>query len=168
MTDDPQTPDSAAAAPPEPASADERLAALERELADARRDGLAHLRRALLAEHAGSLVPELVAGDSSESLEASVAVATAAFEAAREAALAELRREQAARTGATGQQAGGPTAVAPAGTPTTPAAAPGQPYAAAQAASIPSVPAATPARDLVEPEPRSPLQRIAVGLGHAY
>jgi hypothetical protein len=59
-------------------------------LAGAREGSLAHLRRALLAEHAGQLVPELVVGDSSEALEASVEVARAAFERAAESARTQL------------------------------------------------------------------------------
>lgn len=88
---------------------DEQLAALELELADERRQALGYLRRALLAEHAGTLVPDLVAGDTADMLLASVDVARAAYAAAREAALAELR-----------QQAPPPTPAAPmvpAGTP---------------------------------------------------
>ena len=75
----------------------ERLRALEetvsdreRELREARDRALAHLRRALLAEHAGQVVPELVQGDTAEALEASVAVARSAFAAAVEAARAGL------------------------------------------------------------------------------
>ena len=48
-------------------------------LAEARSQGLAYLRRALLAEHAGQVVPELVGGDDEASLQASVEVAKQAF-----------------------------------------------------------------------------------------
>src|SRR5690349_5835974 len=41
-------------------------------LAEAQAVGLANLRRALLAEHAGQVVPELVMGDTEEALLASV------------------------------------------------------------------------------------------------
>ncbi|MHB1159186.1 MAG: hypothetical protein ACYC3V_02465 [Chloroflexota bacterium] len=51
-------------------------------------------RRALLAENAGRVVPELLQGDSVEALEAAVEVARSAFEAARAAALAELASTQ--------------------------------------------------------------------------
>ena len=96
MNDQPDQPDSAEAETPAATPAlDERVAAVERALAEERRRSLDHLRRALLAEHAGSLVPELVRGDSPAALEASVAEAQSAFEAARQAALAELRQQQA-------------------------------------------------------------------------
>lgn len=67
---------------------------MQQSLADARQQGLTHLRRALLAEHAGRVVPELIAGDTTEALEASVERARAAFDAARDAALAQLQRER--------------------------------------------------------------------------
>ncbi len=51
-------------------------------------------RRALLAENAGKVVPELVAGSTVEELERSVETARAAFEAARSAALAEMASTQ--------------------------------------------------------------------------
>ncbi len=169
MTDIPQTPEAPESPPAEPA-AEERLGALERDLADARREGLNHLRRALLAEHAGTLVPELVAGDSADALEASVDVATAAFEAARQAVLAELRREQAAQPGSADPT---PTAAAtPKPTGATPATSvaptPASPGPGASLPAAPPVPAATPARDLAQPEPRSPFQRIAAGLARQY
>lgn len=63
-------------------------------LGEAQRAGLAQLRRALLAEHAGQLVPELVAGSSTEELEASLALARAAYERAAEAARQELASQQ--------------------------------------------------------------------------
>lgn len=85
-----------------------RLTALEAELAGARaeaaaraealaaaqRAGLDYLRRALLAEHAGQVVPELVAGNTAEELEASVERARAAFQAAVAAARAQLQQQR--------------------------------------------------------------------------
>jgi hypothetical protein len=47
---------------------------------------LSHLRRALLAEHAGQVVPELVSGDDEEALLASVEVAKQAYTRALETA----------------------------------------------------------------------------------
>lgn len=84
---------SGVAAQPLTEPTDEQLAALEVELADERRQALGYLRRALLAEHAGTLVPDLVVGDTADMLLASVDVARAAYAAAREAALAELRQQ---------------------------------------------------------------------------
>jgi hypothetical protein len=63
---------------------------LRAELEETRARGLESHRRALLAENAGRVVPELVAGSTVEELEASVNVARNAFEAARTAALAEV------------------------------------------------------------------------------
>ena len=60
-------------------------------LAEARAAGVGYLRRALLAEHAGAVVPELVTGDTPEQLEASVEVARAAWDHATEAARQALR-----------------------------------------------------------------------------
>lgn len=68
----------------------QELAAREMALEEARRAGLAALRRALLAEHAGAIVPELVTGATAEELEASVATARAAWERASEAARQQL------------------------------------------------------------------------------
>jgi hypothetical protein len=48
--------------------------------------GLTHLRRALLAEHTGQVVPELVSGDDEEALLASVDVAKQAYTRALDAA----------------------------------------------------------------------------------
>lgn len=48
--------------------------------------GLSYLRRALLAEHAGQVVPELVCGDDEEALLASVDLAKQAYSRALEAA----------------------------------------------------------------------------------
>ena len=59
-------------------------------LTEARARGLAALRRALLAEHAGRLVPELVGGDDEPTLLASVEVATQAFGRALDAARVTL------------------------------------------------------------------------------
>jgi chemotaxis protein MotB len=59
-------------------------------LTEARAAGLAHLRRALLAEQAGQVVPELVTGEDEATLLASVEVARSAFSRATEAARAEL------------------------------------------------------------------------------
>ena len=60
-------------------------------LSEARTAGIGYLRRALLAEHAGTVVPELVTGDTPEQLEASVEVARAAWDRATEAARQALR-----------------------------------------------------------------------------
>ena len=63
-------------------------------LAEARATGIGYLRRALLAEHAGAVVPELVTGDTPERLEASVAPARAAWDRATEAAKQALRADR--------------------------------------------------------------------------
>ena len=63
---------------------------LQAELEEARRRWLESHRRALLAENAGRVVPELVTGSSVEEMERSLEVARGAFEAARAAALAEI------------------------------------------------------------------------------
>lgn len=63
---------------------------LRGEVEETRSQWLGAHRRALLAESAGRVVPELVAGDSIEALEASVEVARRAFEAAKVAALEEV------------------------------------------------------------------------------
>ena len=60
------------------------------ELHTARAAGLAYLRRALLAEHAGQLVPELVIGESEETLLASVEVAKGAYARALDTARAAI------------------------------------------------------------------------------
>jgi len=52
--------------------------------------GLASYRRALLAENAGRIVPELVTGSTAEELDGSLEIARRAFEAARSATLAEM------------------------------------------------------------------------------
>lgn len=72
---------------PDPQAELERLRG---ELEGARVRWLESHRRALLAENAGRVVPELVQGGTIEALEASVEVARGAFEAAKAAALAEL------------------------------------------------------------------------------
>ena len=63
-------------------------------LAEARAAGIGYLRRAILAENAGALVPELVTGDTPEQLEASVAHARAAWDRATEAAKQALRADR--------------------------------------------------------------------------
>ncbi|MDP8921712.1 MAG: hypothetical protein M3O34_02415, partial [Chloroflexota bacterium] len=63
-------------------------------LAEARAAGLGYLRRALLAEHAGMIVPELVTGDTPDQLEASVDRARAAWDRATEAAKQALRADR--------------------------------------------------------------------------
>jgi hypothetical protein len=72
------------------AEADRAAEAARQATTEARERELSTLRRALLAEHAGRVVPELVAGDSPEALEASVETARAAFERAAESARAQL------------------------------------------------------------------------------
>lgn len=67
---------------------------LRAELEEARARGLESHRRALLAENAGKVVPELVAGSTVEELERSVEVARRAFEAAKAVALAEISAQQ--------------------------------------------------------------------------
>jgi hypothetical protein len=81
-----------------------RIGELEQQLADvgaaaetARQESgeasataLANLRRALIAEQAGQVVPELIVGDSAEALVASVEQARAAFARAAEATRASL------------------------------------------------------------------------------
>lgn len=64
--------------------------AVTAELAEARTLGLGYLRRALLAEHAGRLVPELVGGSDEAALQASVEVATQAYGRALDAARVAL------------------------------------------------------------------------------
>jgi hypothetical protein len=86
---------SAAAEPAEPVpdSAAADAAEMERlrgELEEARTRWLEAYRRALLAENAGRVVPELVAGTNQQELERSVEVARSAFDAARAATLAEI------------------------------------------------------------------------------
>lgn len=68
-------------------------------LIEAQTRGLVNLRRALLAEHAGRIVPELVAGESEEALLASVEVATQAYGRALETARAAIA-SQTVPTGA--------------------------------------------------------------------
>jgi hypothetical protein len=58
-----------------------------------RTTGLTYLRRALLAEHAGQLVPELVIGESEETLLASVEVAKGAYARALDTARAAIVRQ---------------------------------------------------------------------------
>src|SRR5947207_8217025 len=59
-------------------------------LAEAQALGLAQLRRALLAEHAGQVVPELVTGETEAALLASVEVAQQAYGRALDTARATL------------------------------------------------------------------------------
>jgi hypothetical protein len=59
-------------------------------LAEAQSRGLGYLRRAVLAEHAGRIVPELVGGADEEALLASVDVARQAYGRAVEAARAAI------------------------------------------------------------------------------
>jgi hypothetical protein len=67
--------------------------AVTAELAEARVQGLVYLRRALLAEHAGQVVPELVGGNDEASLQASVEVAGQAYGRALDAARVALARQ---------------------------------------------------------------------------
>jgi hypothetical protein len=62
------------------------LTEARRALQEASARGLTYLRRALLAEQVGQLVPELVVGDDEESLLASVEVAKQAYTRALESA----------------------------------------------------------------------------------
>lgn len=62
------------------------LAAAQQQASEAQAAGLTALRRALLAENAGQVVPELIDGDTAEALTASVEVARSAFQAVRSAA----------------------------------------------------------------------------------
>jgi len=64
--------------------------AVTAELAEARVQGLVYLRRALLAEHAGQVVPELVGGNDEATLQASVEVARRAYGRALDAARVAL------------------------------------------------------------------------------
>jgi hypothetical protein len=75
---------------PLPEGEGETVERLRGELAAERARGLEAHRRALLAENAGRVVPELVAGETVEGLEASLEVARRAFEAVRAAALTEV------------------------------------------------------------------------------
>jgi hypothetical protein len=70
-------------------SASERDA-VAADLAATQTRGLAYLRRAVLAEQAGQIVPELVAGESEEALLASVEVAKQAYTRALDAARATI------------------------------------------------------------------------------
>jgi hypothetical protein len=60
------------------------------DLAETRARGLTYLRRALLAEQAGQIVPELVGGDDEEALLSSVEVARQAYTRALDAARATI------------------------------------------------------------------------------
>ena len=83
-------PDSPLSAQQPVISADADMERLRVELEEARARGLESHRRALLAENAGRIVPELVRGSTVEELEQSLEVARRAFDAARAAALAEI------------------------------------------------------------------------------
>ncbi|MCC6224710.1 MAG: hypothetical protein IT201_14600 [Thermoleophilia bacterium] len=60
----------------------------------AQSESLANLRRALLAEHKGQVVEELVAGDTADALAASIDSAKAAFTRATDAARQQLQQQQ--------------------------------------------------------------------------
>ncbi len=79
-----QTPNSGLLTP------DPEVERLKAELERVRAQGLEAYRRALLAENAGRVIPELVGGSTEEEMERSLEVARRAFEAARVAALAEV------------------------------------------------------------------------------
>jgi hypothetical protein len=72
-----------------------RISQLEQELASANERGLGAYRRALLAEHAGQVVEELVQGATEEALDASVELARGAY-----GRIAELVRTQTAASSA--------------------------------------------------------------------
>jgi chromosome segregation ATPase len=69
------------------------LVAAQQALSAAHASGLANLRRALLAEQAGRIVPELVGGDDEATLLASVEVAQQAYSRAVEAARVSVARQ---------------------------------------------------------------------------
>jgi hypothetical protein len=73
---------------------DSELERLRGELAGAKARHLEAHRRALLAENAGKIVPELVIGSTIDELDRSVEVARQAFDAAKAAAIAELAAQQ--------------------------------------------------------------------------
>ena len=75
---------------PQSSTPDPYVERLRAELEEARAMGLEAHRRALLAENAGMVVPELVAGSTVQELEGSVEVARRAFETARAAVLADV------------------------------------------------------------------------------
>ncbi len=83
--------DSTAPQAPDPRIEIERLRG---EVEETRTRWLESHRRVLLAENAGKVVPELVAGSTIVELDESVEVARRAFEAARAAALAEVASAQ--------------------------------------------------------------------------
>jgi hypothetical protein len=66
------------------------LAVLRSELAEAQRGHIEAYRRALLAEHAGQIVDEMVTGNTLEELDASAEIARATYSRALEAARREL------------------------------------------------------------------------------
>ena len=69
------------------------LSAARQALSAVNTSGLANLRRALLAEQAGRIVPELVSGDDEAALLASVEVAKQAYGRAVEAARASIAQQ---------------------------------------------------------------------------
>lgn len=73
-----------------PALPAEEVERLRGELAEAQTRALASHRRALLAENAGRVVSELVAGSTAEEMEASLEIARRAFETVRAATMAEI------------------------------------------------------------------------------
>ena len=85
--------------PPPTSEPEDELARLRSELEEALSRRLESHRRALLAENAGRVVPDLVAGATVEEMDASVARARDAFEAAKAAALAEMVASQAVAAG---------------------------------------------------------------------
>ena len=85
------------------------LSEANRTLAEAQTLGLAHLRRALLAEHAGQVVPELVRGENEETLLASVEVARQAYDRALDVARATIVN-QTVPTGAPSARSVAPSA----------------------------------------------------------
>lgn len=75
---------------PPPPRAPTELETARAELAAARSREVESHRRALLAENAGVVVPELVSGESVEALEGSLEVARAAYQRVRAEAVAEV------------------------------------------------------------------------------
>ena len=84
---------------------------LEQQLAEAQADHRAAVRRALLAEHAGQVVAELVQGSTPDELEASLGPARQAFDRIAN----ELRQQAAAMVpmGASASAAPSPEALSP-------------------------------------------------------
>ena len=82
----------------------DRISALEQQLAQAQERGLGAYRRALLAEHAGQVVEELVQGGTEEALDASIEVAKGAYQ--RIADLVHQQTAAQAANGGGGQRSG--------------------------------------------------------------